>query len=93
MSNHLQHPDRRTQMERAADLTDGMLFDVYHSSGLLEASDTKPYTREAVLNIARNAFLEGVDQKTRDPEGLSEFISRFNSLISKSSDDTVQKAH
>ena len=76
-----QHKDPRSAQERAADLTDQRLFDFYHENGLVEARDDRQYSREDVLNIARNAYWVGVADKARDPEGTAQVATEVRRVL------------
>ena len=75
--------DPRPPKERAADITDARLFGLYHQNRLLEADDGAMYNRRDVLNIVRNAYLQGIVDKTNDPKGLAQFLAELDGLLPK----------
>ena len=73
--------DPRTSLEQAGDLTDQQLFDFYHRNGLIEAREGTTYSREAVMNIARNAYWLGAADRAKDPEGTARVAAEVRRVM------------
>ena len=73
-----QNRDSRTPLERVADITDPKLFDLYHRNGLIESGEDIVYSRNEVMNIARDAYWCGAADKANDPEGVARTAAEIN---------------
>ncbi len=69
MSKEIKDP--RTALEQSVDLIDQRLIDFYHRNYLIEAREGTTYSLEDVFDIARNAYLFGVADRGKDPEGTA----------------------
>ncbi len=91
MTTRSPESDNRNLHQQMLDLVDDRLMAFYHFIGLLEAEADVTYTRKQAANLVRLAYLEGIDQKTRDPHELSRFTDEWNSLLA--ADREASKPH
>lgn len=73
--------DTRTASEQTFDLTDQRLFDFYHRNHLFEAREGTTYSREDVLDIARNAYWFGLADRAKDPDGTALLAEEIQHLL------------
>ena len=76
-----QTTDPRTPLERAIDLTDRQLVELFQRNGLIGDADDTVYTRNALLNVARNAYWLGVSDRTHFPDRTEDLADQVRRTI------------